>query len=87
MNAKNKDLPAYPIKFVDQFNQTVVLGGMTKQELVSIEILKNSKNILSFRSDYEIKELIEKAYKIGEFFCNYQEEKSKKTINQSKIIS
>jgi hypothetical protein len=40
MNAKNKDLPAYPIKFTDKLGQTIVLGGLTKLELVAIELLK-----------------------------------------------
>ena len=83
MNQKNKDLPAYPIKFNDQFGQLIILGGMTKLELVSMEIFKNSNNILSFNDIDEIKLLIKKSYDMAELFCSYQEEKTE----QSKIIS
>ena len=84
MNAKNKDLPAYPIKFTDQFNQTVVLGGMTKQELVQIELLKSQYINKDFayisKQDSELN--MKWAYEEAELFCNYQEK-----TEQSKIIS
>lgn len=89
MNAKNKDLPAYPIKFVDQFNQTVVLGGLTKQELVALELLKGqlANKDFAHNTGFTEKFYIAWAFEQAEIFCNYQEEKSKTTINQSKIIS
>jgi len=62
MNQKNRDLPAYPIKFNDQFGQLIILGGMTKLELVAMEIFKNSNNILSFGDIDERKLLIKKSY-------------------------
>jgi hypothetical protein len=84
MNQKNRDLPAYPIKFNDQFGQLVILGGMTKLELVAIELFKNSRNILSFGDNDELKALIKKSYDIAELFCSHIEDKLQ---NESKIIS
>ena len=85
MNQKNRDLPAYPIKFNDQFGQLIILGGMTKLELVAIELLKGRMSELSFCDDknYSLT-LIKEAYQMAEIFCNYQEEK---TEQPSKIIS
>jgi hypothetical protein len=86
MNQKNKDLPAYPIKFNDQFGQLVILGGMTKLELVAMEILKSNYTNKEFEfiglegDNFYIK----CAYETAELFCNYQEEK---TEHESKIIS
>lgn len=84
MNQKNRDLPAYPIKFNDQFGQLVILGGMTKLELVAKEIFTNSNHILSCYDNDELKELIKKSYDIAELFCSYIEDKLQ---NESKIIS
>ena len=83
MNQKNRDLPAYPIKFNDQFGHLVILGGMTKLELVAMELLKQTK-ILAFEEEKKSLNAIKEAYYIAELFCNYQEDKLE---HQSKIIS
>lgn len=86
MNQKNRDLPAYPIKFNDQFGQLVILGGMTKLELVAIELLKASYQGVVFEHySFEDQKLsIKSAYDMAELFCSYIEPKLE---NESKIIS
>jgi hypothetical protein len=85
MNQKNRDLPAYPIKFNDQFGQLVILGGMTKLELAALEILKARIQEVPFDSDkkYDIY-CIKSAYDMAELFCSYIEAKLEQ---ESKIIS
>lgn len=85
MNQKNRDLPAYPIKFNDQFGQLVILGGMTKLELAALEILKARIQEVPFDSDkkYDIYS-IKSAYDMAELFCSYIEAKLEQ---ESKIIS
>jgi hypothetical protein len=86
MNQKNRDLPAYPIKFNDQFGQLVILGGMTKLELVAMELLKaqyTNKDFV-YSGPEEEKFYIKYAYEQAELFCSYIEDKLQ---NESKIIS
>lgn len=86
MNQKNRDLPAYPIKFNDQFGQLVILGGLTKLELVAMELLKSSYQGVKFE-DYSAEDekfSIKCAYDMAELFCSYIEEKLQ---HESKIIS
>ena len=86
MNQKNKDLPAYPIKFNDQFGQLVILGGLTKLELVAMELLKANYNGKDFPFYNKKDEMynIKYAYDLAELFCSYIEEKLQ---HESKIIS
>ena len=85
MNQKNRDLPAYPIKFNDQFGQLVILGGMTKLELVALELLKGYCSPLYVNDDLEhTKHSIKCAYDMAELFCSYIESKLEQ---ESKIIS
>jgi hypothetical protein len=85
MNQKNRDLPAYPIKFNDQFGQLVILGGMTKLELVAMTLFNARMNEICYYEDINYtKKLIKEAYEMAELFCSYQEEK---TEQPSKIIS
>jgi hypothetical protein len=86
MNQKNKDLPAYPIKFNDQFGQHVILGGMTKLELVAMELLKAqySHSDIAYSGPEEEKFYIKYAYDQAELFCSYIEDKLQQ---ESKIIS
>ena len=86
MNQKNRDLPAYPIKFNDQFGQLVILGGMTKLELVALELLKARCQGIKFEETSINDELysIKLAYDMAENFCSYIEEKLQ---HESKIIS
>ena len=86
MNQKNRDLPAYPIKFNDQFGQLVILGGMTKLELVAMELLKSSYQGVKFE-DYSAEDekfSIKCAYDMAELFCSHREDKLQQ---ESKIIS
>lgn len=86
MNQKNRDLPAYPIKFNDQFGQLVILGGLTKLEIVALELLKSTyqgKNFQDFDKQDEMFS-IQNAYSFAELFCSYIEEKLE---HESKIIS
>jgi hypothetical protein len=86
MNQKNRDLPAYPIKFNDQFGQLVILGGMTKLELVALELLKANYTSKEFENYHKEDEMfsIKCAYDMAELFCSYIEEKLQ---HESKIIS
>jgi hypothetical protein len=86
MNQKNRDLPAFPIKFNDQFGQLVILGGMTKLELVAMELLKAqyTNKDFCYSSPEEEKFYIKWSYEQAEHFCNYIEAK---TEHESKIIS
>ena len=86
MNQKNKDLPAYPIKFNDQFGQLVILGGMTKLELVALELLKATYQGEKFEDYHKEEEMfsIKCAYDMAELFCSYIEAKLEQ---ESKIIS
>jgi hypothetical protein len=86
MNQKNRDLPAYPIKFNDQFGQLVILGGLTKLELVAMELLKANYNGKDFEYHNKEDEMynIKYAYDLAELFCSYIEEKIQ---HESKIIS
>jgi hypothetical protein len=86
MNQKNKDLPAYPIKFNDQFGQLVILGGLTKLELVALELLKATYQGEKFEDYNQAEEMfsIKCAYDMAELFCSYIEAKLKQ---ESKIIS
>jgi hypothetical protein len=85
MNQKNRDLPAYPIKFNDQFGQLVILGGMTKLELAALEILKARIQEVPFDSDKKYDTYcIKSAYDMAELFCSYIEAKLEQ---ESKIIS
>jgi hypothetical protein len=86
MNQKNRDLPAYPIKFNDQFGQLVILGGLTKLEIVALELLKanyTGKNFEDF-SDEDEKFAIQCAYFMAEKFVSHIENKLEQ---ESKIIS
>jgi hypothetical protein len=86
MNQQNKDIPAYPIKFNDQFGQLIVLGGMSKLELTALELLKatyQGKNFEDFSTEDEVFS-IKCAFEMAEIFCNYIENKAQK---ESKIIS
>lgn len=83
MNQKNSDLPAYPIAYNNQFGQLVVLGGITKVELVAIELLKQTK-ILSFEDNIKAQHAIKESYHIAELFCSYIEDKIEQ---KSEIIS
>jgi hypothetical protein len=86
MNQKNRDLPVYPIKFNDQFGQLVILGGLTKLELVALELLQASyqcKNFEDFNKEDEMFS-IKCAYDMAELFCSYIEAKLEQ---ESKIIS
>ena len=84
MNQKNKDLPAYPIKFNDQFGQLIILGGMTKLELVAMTLFNARMNEICYYEDINYtKKSIKEAYDMAEIFFSYQEEKTE----QSKIIS
>jgi hypothetical protein len=85
MNQKNRDLPAYPIKFNDQFGQLIVLGGMTKLELVAMTLFNARMNEISYYEDiHYTKKAIKEAYEMAELFLEYQQEK---TEQPSKIIS
>jgi hypothetical protein len=87
MNQKNRDLPAYPIKFNDQFGQLVILGGMTKLELVAMELLKaqyTNKDFAYTSGEEGNKFYIKWAYDQAELFCSYIEDKLQQ---ESKIIS
>jgi hypothetical protein len=84
MNQKNRDLPAYPIKFNDQFGQLVILGGMTKLELVALELLKGYCSIYVNDDVEHTKQSIKCAYDMAELFCSYIEAKLEQ---ESKIIS
>jgi hypothetical protein len=85
MNQKNRDLPAYPIKFNDQFGQLIVLAGMTKLELVAMTLFNSRINEICYYEDINYtKKSIKEAYDMAELFCSYQEEKTEQT---SKIIS
>jgi hypothetical protein len=85
MNQKNRDLPAYPIKFNDQFGQLVILGGMTKLELVAMTLFNARMNEISYYEDIDYtKKAIKEAYEMAELFLEYQQEK---TEQPSKIIS
>jgi hypothetical protein len=85
MNQKNRDLPAYPIKFNDQFGQLIVLGGMTKLELVAMTLFNARMNEISYYEDIDYtKKAIKEAYEMAELFLEYQQEK---TEQPSKIIS
>jgi hypothetical protein len=85
MNQKNRDLPAYPIKFNDQFGQLIVLGGMTKLELVAMTLFNARMNEISYYGDIDYtKKAIKEAYEMAELFLEYQQEK---TEQPSKIIS
>ena len=86
MNQKNRDLPAYPIKFNDQFGQLVILGGMTKLELVALELLKANYTSKAFEDYHKEEEMfaIKCAYDMAELFCSYIEAKIE---HESKIIS
>jgi len=86
MNQQNKDIPAYPIKFQDQFGQLIVLGGMSKLELTALELLKatyQGKNFKDFSNEDE-KFAVKCAFEMAEIFCNYIENKAEKA---TKIIS
>jgi hypothetical protein len=86
MNQKNRELPAYPIKFNDQFGQLIILAGMTKLELVALELLKanyTSKEFEDYNKEDEMFS-IKCAYDMAELFCSYIEEKLQ---HESKIIS
>ena len=85
MNQKNRDLPAYPIKFNDQFGQLVILGGMTKLELVAMTLFNARMNEICYYEDINYtKKSIKEAYDMAELFCSYIEEKLQ---HESKIIS
>jgi hypothetical protein len=85
MNQKNRDLPAYPIKFNDQFGQLIVLGGMTKLELVAMTLFNARMNEICYYEDIDYtKKSIKEAYEMAELFLEYQQEK---TEQPSKIIS
>ncbi len=86
MNQKNRDLPAFPIKFNDQFGQLVILGGLTKLEIVALELLKATYQGAKFEdySNEDEKFSIKCAYDMAEIFCSYIENKLEK---ESKIIS
>jgi hypothetical protein len=86
MNQKNRDLPAYPIKFNDQFGQLIILAGMTKLELVALELLKANYTSKEFEDYHKEEEMfsIKCAYDMAELFCSYIEEKLQ---HESKIIS
>ena len=85
MTQKNRDLPAYPIKFNDQFGQLVILGGMTKLELVAMELLKaqyQGDNLT--HNPNEQRFYIQASYDMAELFCSHIEDKLQQ---ESKIIS
>jgi len=86
MNQKNRDLPAYPIKFNDQFGQLVILGGLTKLEIVALELLKATYQGQKFEDHNKEDEMfsIKCAYDMAELFCSYTEAKLE---HESKIIS
>jgi hypothetical protein len=86
MNQKNRELPAYPIKFNDQFGQLIILAGMTKLELVALELLKANYTSKEFEDYHKEEEMfsIKCAYDMAELFCSYIEEKLQ---HESKIIS
>lgn len=85
MNQKNRDLPAYPIKFNDQFGQLVILGGMTKLELVAMTLFNARMNEVCYHEDLKYtKKSIKEAYDMAELFCSYIEDKLQQ---ESKIIS
>jgi hypothetical protein len=86
MNQKNRELPAYPIKFNDQFGQLIILAGMTKLELVALELLKANYTNKEFEDYNKEDEMfsIKCAYDMAELFCSYIEEKLQ---HESKIIS
>jgi hypothetical protein len=85
MNQKNRDLPAYPIKFNDQFGQLVILGGMTKLELVAMTLFNARMNEISYYEDINYtKKAIKQAYNTAELFCSHIEDKLQQ---ESKIIS
>lgn len=86
MNQQNKDIPAYPIKFQDQFGQLIVLGGITKLELVALELLKATYHCKNFEDYNKEDEMfsIKCAYNMAELFCSYIEAKLEQ---ESKIIS
>ena len=84
MNQKNRDLPAYPIKFNDQFGQLVILGGLTKLELVAMTLFNVRMNEIAYYEDIQYtKKAIKEAYDTAELFCSYIEDKLQ---NESKII-
>jgi hypothetical protein len=69
MNNKNKDLPASPVQFQDKFGQLVILAGMTKQEVVALEIFK-----LSIDGFDILEDCIAYSYEKAELFCSYLEQ-------------
>lgn len=76
MQNKNKDLPASPVQFQDKFGQLVILAGMTKQEIVALEILK-----LSIDGFDRVEDAIEYSYKKAELFCAYLEQEPTSIIS------
>jgi hypothetical protein len=83
MSQRNKDLPAMPVHpMQDKFGQVILMAGMSKQEIVAMEVLK-SMMIQWHKTDDEIPELIKFSYSVADEFCSYLENESQK---ESSII-
>lgn len=82
MNQKNKDLPAWPIMpFKNDFGQMIFLTGMSKQEIVALEMFKimlAKENEPDFVSDEDIIFMVRESYNIAETFCEFLENEGKK---------
>lgn len=75
MNQKNKDLPAMPIMpFKNDFGQMIFLTGMSKQELVALELYKimlTKENEPDFVSEDDISFMIRESFRMAEQFCEF----------------
>jgi len=79
MEQKNKNLPAFPFSFKNQFGQEIIFGGLTKQEIVAMEICKSifTANIDWLESPEDRDYAIKQAYNFAEQFCQHIEQQDK----------
>lgn len=62
--------PMYPFEFVDQFNQKIVFGGMSKIEFVAMELYKQRIDNDTF-GDLTRERLLVLCYNDAIDFCEY----------------
>ena len=76
MEQKNKNLPAFPFSFKNQFGQEIIFGGLTKQEIVAMEICKAifQANIDWVDSPEDRAMVIRDAFAIAEQFCQHEQQ-------------
>jgi hypothetical protein len=82
---RNKDLPAYPISFKTQFGQEVILAGLTKLEIVAMQIFNTRLKINEDLTYEEIDELLKNSFVTAERFCEYLE-KNIEPENSLKLV-